>query len=114
MTLNELYGAMVNEKPAADLQEMYEERGYYCEFNDGKYSSSGYEDRENRTRTYMCDEGHVFIRDDEREEECKDDGCPGCGSHNYSEASRCVGCDLYFLQIDLNEEGYCEDCLKSL
>lgn len=44
MTIEELYHKMVNEKPVADVREMYEGIGYYCTFNDGKCSGSGYEE----------------------------------------------------------------------
>lgn len=46
MTIDELYYMMVDEKPVADVREMYEDLGYYCSFNDGKCSDSGYEDIE--------------------------------------------------------------------
>lgn len=61
MLADKIYAEHINESYCADIQEMYEETKFYCTFNDGKYSGSGYEEETDEEKIRYCEEECVGL-----------------------------------------------------
>lgn len=66
---------------------------------------------------YMCCNCGAVIDEEDMsvywDEDGKDERCPKCGGGDFEEAVKCLFCEEYFFESDLNNE-LCEDCIKGL